>query len=415
MEDRARTSWPTRLLGLVAVCGLVWGLAFPPDAARPALAPSLFAQLASGVALIQGSDCDGGLREEGTGFLVGRDVLMTARHVVDPDALEAGDVCRLRARVDGEWIAIAHVDWWTRQDDPSGRHADVATAVLARPADPLAHVFSFRKSSPAVGSDLAMVGFPLGQGVSLTQGELYAKGPMQAVPTLSVRLLGAQGASGAPIVDDAGNVAGILQTGLGGSDVLGQQTAGLVQAIDLPSWWGGWKIEPSLCRAYAAAGLPGCAAPPASATPTAADVPGAPHATAADRPAVAYGVRRCWLQETGDRWSAVNSRDAIVAVSRAALVASPRAYWAVLALGGGAPAPLVVGARLVNPQGLTSGELAFTITPGAPKGAASLDWSSAAAPRGLAFADPWLGTSGRWQVRFSLPNGQGCDVAFTVS
>lgn len=415
MTHGARRGFAPRLLGLAVVCGLVLAFAFPHEAARPALAPGLFAQLASGVALIQGSTCDGGLREEGTGFLVGRDVLMTARHVVDPGALEAADVCRLRARVDGEWIAIAHVDWWTRRGDPAGRKADVATAVLAHPADAHAHVFSFRKSSPAVGTPLAMVGYPLGQGVGLTQGHLYAKETLQAVPTLSVRLLGAEGASGAPIVDEAGNVTGILQSGLGGSDVLGQQTAGLVQAIDLPSWWGGWKIGRSLCRAYPAAGLPGCALPPASTTPATAELPGAPFATAADRAAASYGVHGCWLQQTGDRWSAVDSGDAITSVSRAALVASPRAYWVVLALDGDAPASLVVGAKLVNPQGLTSGDLAFTITPGDPKGAASLDWSSAATRRGLAFADPWLGTSGRWQVRFSLPDGQGCDVSFTVS
>jgi V8-like Glu-specific endopeptidase len=414
VTQRARTGFAPRLLGLAVVCGLVLAFAFPREVARPALAPGLFEQLASGVALIQGSTCDGRLREQGTGFLVGRDVLMTARHVVDPGALEAADVCRLRARVDGEWIAIAHVDWWTRRGDLGGRRADVATAVLAHPADPLAHVFSFRKSSPAIGAQLAMVGYPLGQGVALTQGHLYAKETVQAVPTLSVRLLGAEGASGAPIVDAAGNVAGILQSGLGGADVLGQQTAGLVEAIDLPSWWGGWKVAPSLCRVYPAAGLPGCAPPPASTAPASRDVTGAPFATAADRGAVAYGVRGCWLQETGDRWSAVNRGDAITAVSRTSLVASPRAYWVVLALDGGAPDSLVVGAKLVNPQGLTSGDRAFTITPGDPKGAATLDWSSAATRRGLAFADPWLGTSGQWQVRFSLPDGQGCDVAFTV-
>jgi hypothetical protein len=210
-------------------------------------------------------------------------------------------------------------------------------------------------------------------------------------------------------------VTGILQSGLGGSDVLGQQTAGLVEAIDLASWWGGWKIAPSLCSAYPAAGLPSCVPPPASRGPATPGVEGAPFATPADRAAVSYGVRGCWLQETGDRWSDVNRGDAITAVSRAALVASPRAYWTVLALDGGAPTSLVVGARLVNPQGLTSGDVAFTITPGDPHGAATLDWSSAVTGRGLAFLDPWLGTSGRWQVRFSLPNGQGCDVAFTVS
>jgi hypothetical protein len=260
-----------------------------------------------------------------------------------------------------------------------------------------------------------MVGYPLGQGVALTQGHLYEKETIQRVPTLTVRLLGAEGASGAPIVDDGGHVAGVLQSGLGGSDVLGQQTAGVVEAIDLASWWGGWKIAPSLCRAYPTGGLPACAPPPASTAPAALAVPGAPFPTAAARQSVPYDVRGCWLQETGDRWNAVDSGAAISALSRTALVARPRSYWVVLALGQGAPSSLVVGAKLVNPQGFTSGDAAFLIAPGDPHGAASLDWASAATRRGLAFTDPWLGTVGRWRVHFSLPNGDTCDVAFTVS
>ena len=38
---------------------------------------------------------------------------------------------------------------------------------------------------------------------------------LNGAPILAVRMLGAEGASGAPFIDDSGRVVGILQLGLG--------------------------------------------------------------------------------------------------------------------------------------------------------------------------------------------------------
>jgi hypothetical protein len=70
-------------------------------------------------------------------------------------------------------------------------------------------------------------------------------------------MLGAEGASGAPFIDDAGRVVGILQQGLGSEDVLGQRTAGVLVGLDLVRWWGP-RARLDLCKAYPKGGIAGC-------------------------------------------------------------------------------------------------------------------------------------------------------------
>ena len=141
---------------------------------------------------------------------------MTARHVVK-------DGCRIRALVDGHSIAVDHWTWFhPHRKDLSG--ADVATLRLHSTAT--GHVFSLRTSSVAIGANLAAIGHPLGNQLSITQGRVMSKGKEGGIPLLAVRLLGAEGASGSPLLDSGGNVVGILQQGLGGIDILGQRTSG---------------------------------------------------------------------------------------------------------------------------------------------------------------------------------------------
>ena len=49
---------------------------------------------------------------------------------------------------------------------------------------------------------------------------------LPGVPILELRMLGAEGGSGSPIVDNTGAVVGIFQLGLGAKDLAGQRTAG---------------------------------------------------------------------------------------------------------------------------------------------------------------------------------------------
>jgi S1-C subfamily serine protease len=214
------------------------------------LSPSLFAQLSTGIALVRSySKCNGSWSSEGTGFLVGSRVVMTAYHVVR-------DACKVRVLVGGKWVGVSDSVFWHKPGRSDGVAADVATVKLD--AEVEGHAFTIRTWSAAKGANLSALGHPLGSNISLTQGHVIAKLAYRGIPLLAVRLLGAEGSSGSPFVDDKGNVVGILQYGLGSKDVIGQYTSGVVEGIDLASWWSG-ATRKSLCRYYRNGGIPGCA------------------------------------------------------------------------------------------------------------------------------------------------------------
>ena len=128
-----------------------------------------------------------------------------------------------------------------------------------------AHIFRVRSSSARDGSNLGMVGYPLGNRLSLNQGTIIWIGTVKGAPLLAVRMLGAEGASGAPFIDDLGRVVGILQIGLGSKDVIGQRTSGVVEGFDLVRWWGPTRAARPLSW-YPRGGIAGCQ-PPAAPVP----------------------------------------------------------------------------------------------------------------------------------------------------
>jgi hypothetical protein len=255
-----------RALAVVIVACAVLVLAQTSEAStlsRPAvdrpqaglLDPSLFADLSTGIALVRAFTCGGSLIDQGTGFLVGTSVIMTARHVVRR-------ACREKVMIGGHWVAVALTTSWYTGGRGDMNAADVATLKLKNSVE--GHVFVIRTSTAAQGANLAALGHPLGSDISLNQGTVVEKGRYFGVPMLAVRLLAAEGGSGSPLVDGKGNVVGILQIGLGGKDILGQRTSGVILGIDLPSWWPTARV--SLC-AYKYGGIPGCGGTPMS-TPT---------------------------------------------------------------------------------------------------------------------------------------------------
>ncbi len=228
------------------------------------LDPELFAQLSSGIALVRSFDCHGNGIEEGSGFLVGSSIVMTAGHVVR-------GACKnhIKVLLGGKWYAVAGRDYWFRRGQRKyAIEVDVSTLQLTEPSG--GHLFTISTSSPRKGTNLSALGHPLGNEISLNQGHVVLKMTQDTVPLLAVRMLGAEGGSGSPLVDDEGNVVGILQRGLGGLDILGQRTAGVIIGIDLPSWWNG-ETEQDLCSAYKNGGIPDCNAitppPPPSGEP----------------------------------------------------------------------------------------------------------------------------------------------------
>lgn len=213
-----------------------------------AASPALFQEVSTGIALIKTFGCGGRPLGQGTGFLVGDSVVMTARHVVK-------GACKVSVRVNGESFHSPRWVYWHGGTASTGA-ADLATLKLDHAAVG-AHIFRIRSSKPPAGTNLAMAGYPLGNRLSLNQGKIIWRGKVRGAPLLAVRMLGAEGASGAPFIDDAGRVVGILQVGLGSKDVLGQHTAGVVEGLDLARWWGP-RARLDLCRSYPKGGIAGC-------------------------------------------------------------------------------------------------------------------------------------------------------------
>jgi hypothetical protein len=181
---------------------------------------------------------------------------MTARHVV----LGA---CKLRIRVDGQnFLSTRWTYWYAAGTSTSA--ADLATIKLDRAATD-AFVFRVRSSRVPAGANLGMVGYPLGNRLSLNQGKLIAHGRRNGAPLIAVRMLGAKGGSGSPFIDDKGRVVGIFQQLLA---VPGEQTSGALFGLDLVRWWGP-RTRLDLCRAYPNGGIAGCprAAPPPTPKP----------------------------------------------------------------------------------------------------------------------------------------------------
>jgi hypothetical protein len=213
--------------------------------------PGVFSEVSTGVAYITTFKCDGHPLGQGTGFLVGTSVVMTARHVVK-------GACRVHIRVDGDTFEVTHYAYWF-----GGRASldavDIATLKLDHAAEG-AHVFRIRSTLPPFGTNVGMVGYPLGNRLSLNQGKIIRRWTLDGAPVMVVKMLGAEGASGAPYIDDSGRVVGILQVGLGSKDIVGQRTAGVLYGLDLVRWWGP-QARLDLCRAYPHGGIAGCPSP----------------------------------------------------------------------------------------------------------------------------------------------------------
>jgi hypothetical protein len=239
----------TGLIGVasaaVAVAAAVV-LAMPASAARPTLSPGLFDQVSSGIAQIKTFGCEGRPIALGSGFLVGDSVVMTARHVLK-------GACRVSVRVDGETFrGVRWVSWFATGSTPEA--ADVSTIKLDRPAQG-AYVLRIRASSPPLGTNLAAVGYPLGNRLSLNQGKLVRRGRVAGVPLIAVKMLGAEGGSGSAFLDDQGRVVGMFQRELIG--FIGQETSDVLVGLDLVRWWGP-RARLDLCRAYPHGGIAGC-------------------------------------------------------------------------------------------------------------------------------------------------------------
>lgn len=238
------------------------GTAAPGTVTRSGLTPARFAEISSGVTLIHTMNCAGRVTGSGSGFLIGDRIVMTARHVIDPPG--GRPACRTKVRVKGRWIRVQDWSWWYDRKESDGRLVDLAVLKLSQRVD--AHLFRIRPAPVRIGTNIAALGHPLGNQIGVTQGRLVGRKRYDGVPLILVKLLGAEGASGSPFVDDDGNVIGLLQSGFAdGPDAFGQFTSGAIMGLDLNSWWGNGKRY--LCRSYPNGGIPMCADSPTRPKP----------------------------------------------------------------------------------------------------------------------------------------------------
>jgi len=130
--DESHMRQCSRTLGVLVSVGLfvaIGGMALVPSSvhAAPRVTPGTFSRVSSGVALIRAYGCGGTFVSQGTGFLVGSSVVMTARHVVR-------GACRATVRVGGQTFSVKRAVSWSG-GGASSSAADLATLKLDHASD----------------------------------------------------------------------------------------------------------------------------------------------------------------------------------------------------------------------------------------------------------------------------------------
>lgn len=195
---------------------------------------AVYAAVSSGVAEIDAATCDG--ESVGTGFLVGRDRLMTAAHVINGAGTltvktEHGTV---RATVEG-------VD----------KTVDLAILKLARPVS--GHVFTIAGHATGTGTRGAAIGYRLGGHKNLTDGAISGSG--RTIRTESGTLTEmvqtdipiSAGNSGGPVLDLTGHVIGLADAVRGYSDDAGYAVPASALAARLAGAKPWTEVEPTDC------------------------------------------------------------------------------------------------------------------------------------------------------------------------
>jgi hypothetical protein len=165
-----------------------------PTAPTPATPiPSDFAQtlevVESGVVMVRATTCSGtGI---GSGFLVGPGQIVTAAHVVD------GAVS----------VAIAEDDTVHRAT-VTGLDTEHDLALLST-GELSGHVFAMSPDVPGAGTAVAVVGHPLGEPLTITEGNV-SRVDEDLWPNLQLDVSVSPGNSGGPVVTADGSVVGVM-------------------------------------------------------------------------------------------------------------------------------------------------------------------------------------------------------------
>jgi hypothetical protein len=149
---------------------------------------------------------------QGSGFLLGPRLMITARHVlVDP---QDGKACEATVVQEGTGTHARVVRWMAISTAATKAPTDLAIAVLS--ARLTGHYFSISTAAPRPHDRVVILGYALGQPLSLNQGHVSKLTTRNHVRLIQMVVLEAGGASGGPILDVRGDVIGVDQFGGGG-------------------------------------------------------------------------------------------------------------------------------------------------------------------------------------------------------
>ena len=201
------------------------------SAASTSAAPGSFADLyrqdSSGVVRIETVSCDG--QGVGTGFLLSPTLVATVHHVIDQSSaisLVIGD-----QRTSGTVIG-------------TDANRDLALVQAAKPLT--GHVFTLSSAAPEVGSQVAAIGFPIGDPITLTQGGISGLDRTISIDNadrtglIETDAAVNPGNSGGPLLTTSGDVVGLV-------DALNTQANGIAYAVPASTaapLFAGWKQSP---------------------------------------------------------------------------------------------------------------------------------------------------------------------------
>jgi S1-C subfamily serine protease len=157
----------------------------------------------------------------GSGFAIGDHILVTNRHVIGGAALLQVST------YDGRDIEVNAVG-----------AAVVADLALVWTKEVLPATISLAQSNPPAGTEVSVVGYPLGGQLTTTNGRVLRYGPdpigWSSFPMIYSDAPVEHGSSGSPVVNDAGLLVGVVYAG-GQGEAVFVPVETLVQVIKDPS------------------------------------------------------------------------------------------------------------------------------------------------------------------------------------
>jgi Trypsin-like peptidase domain len=188
------------------IIGLLALLAFALPSSAATYSTDLLLRVETGLVFVQ-ANCKGS-SHTGTGFLVGPRLMITARHVV-----QAAPGCVVSVRQLGSGATARGTDWttWFSRVRADASRTDLSVVRLDHPLH--GYAFPLTSVAPKVDDTVLALGYGYPEGLGTTQGQVADVVRKGGVPEIEVRLSGALGGSGGPILNAGGQVVGLVQRG----------------------------------------------------------------------------------------------------------------------------------------------------------------------------------------------------------